>query len=119
MTKPRGGQPGNQNALKYGFYSKRFRTIEVSDLATLKEGGGLESEIDMLRVLARRLLDKAETIDDVDRLIKIVSTLGATSMRISALARVQQTLRSGDQSPAEAISQAIDEVARELNLRQR
>jgi len=119
MTKPRGAQPGNQNALKHGFYSKGFQTVEMNDLEMLKEKGGVESEIDMLRVLMRRIMEKAEAVDDLDRLVKIASTLGAISTRISTLTKLQQSLRGGDRNLAEAISQAIDEVAQELNLRER
>ena len=31
----RGGQPGNLNALKHGFYSRLFREPEIADLDTL------------------------------------------------------------------------------------
>jgi hypothetical protein len=30
--KKRGAPPGNQNALKHGFYSRRFRNLEMGDL---------------------------------------------------------------------------------------
>jgi hypothetical protein len=44
-----GGQPGNVNALKHGFYSHTFRSEEREDLeAMLAEG--VEEEIALLRV---------------------------------------------------------------------
>ncbi len=30
-SKRRGGQPGNVNAVKHGFYSRRFHEIEAAD----------------------------------------------------------------------------------------
>lgn len=46
----RGGQPGNTNALKHGFYSRRFRDIEFSDLDVITVAD-LQNEIAMMRVL--------------------------------------------------------------------
>jgi hypothetical protein len=46
----RGGQPGNLNALKHGFYSKTFKKIETEDLESMG-GEGLEDEIEMMRIV--------------------------------------------------------------------
>jgi len=51
--RPRGAQPGNTNALKHGFYAKHFNQLELSDLETALSGG-LDNEIEMLRVAQRR-----------------------------------------------------------------
>jgi hypothetical protein len=40
----RGAQPGNTNALKHGFYSKRFSQLELTDLETAL-GDGLGDEV--------------------------------------------------------------------------
>jgi hypothetical protein len=56
-----GGQPGNRNALKHGFYSKLFKPGELDDLnAVLADG--LTDEIAMLRVVVRRLFALAVRI---------------------------------------------------------
>ena len=34
-SKQRGGQPGNLNALKHGFYSEQFKTTEIEDIEAL------------------------------------------------------------------------------------
>jgi len=60
----RGAQPGNLNALRHGFYSRYFRSIELADLDQLS--AGLESEIAMLRVQTRRFLEVLETAGEVD-----------------------------------------------------
>ena len=52
----RGGQPGNLNALKHGFYSKHFLKGEVLEV---EEAGNLQEEIKMMRVIIRRLLKMA------------------------------------------------------------
>ena len=52
--KKRGGQPGNTNALKHGFYTKNFSLAERRGLQAT-EGVALGDEIGLLRVLIRRL----------------------------------------------------------------
>ena len=51
--KKRGGQPGNTNAIKHGFYSKNFSLAERRGLK-VTEGVVLGDEISLLRVLIRR-----------------------------------------------------------------
>ena len=51
--KKRGGQPGNTNALKHGFYAKNFSLAERRGLQVTK-GVVLGDEIALLRVLIRR-----------------------------------------------------------------
>jgi len=43
-----GGQPGNTNALKHGFYSRRFCDLELGDFES-SLGDDLQSEVAMLR----------------------------------------------------------------------
>ena len=48
-----GGQPGNTNAFKHGFYTKNFSLAERRSLQAA-EGVVLGYEISLLRVLIRR-----------------------------------------------------------------
>ena len=50
----KGGQRGNLNALKHGFYAREFSEQEAIDLDEVKIGG-IEDEIKILKVAARRL----------------------------------------------------------------
>ena len=50
----RGGQPGNTNALKHGFYADVFNETEIEEIAYVREG--LVDEINLLRVALKRLL---------------------------------------------------------------
>ena len=45
----RGGQPGNTNSLKHGYYSTRFSLADLTDLEN-HSFSGLHDEITMLRV---------------------------------------------------------------------
>ena len=49
-----GDSQGNWNALKHGYYSKRFNPLELKDLDTVLTDG-LQDEIALLRVIIRRV----------------------------------------------------------------
>ena len=113
-----GGQPGNTNALKHGFYSRRFRKLEHDDLDAINDD--LDNEITLLRVYMRRLLDKAEeeeeTIEDLKENLEL---LGLTSTRIAALLRTRALLTGNqDETAHNAIQKALSEVITELQLAQ-
>jgi hypothetical protein len=84
--RPRGAPPGNLNALKHGFYSRGFRTMDIADLDAMLENG-LKSEINMLRVSTRRLLELSQENTDVDQGIHLLSVLGVTATRLANLIR--------------------------------
>ncbi len=52
----RGGQPGNTNAMKHGFYSDMFKQEERRILSEIPLDD-LSAEIELLRVTNRRFLD--------------------------------------------------------------
>ncbi len=105
----KGGQAGNTNALKSGFYSNRFRLTELSDLDTkLKEG--LQDEISLMRVMIRRLVDAADKDTEKNDLVATLDTLGAATTRLAGLIRTQEALAKRNDDLAEAISDALSEV---------
>ena len=65
--KPPGAPKGNLNAIKHGFYSRRFRTGESQQLKSLAEPG-LSDEIEMLRLVIRRVIDQ---IDEIERALQL------------------------------------------------
>ena len=60
----RGGQPGNINAIKHGFYSKNFSLAERRGLK-VTEGVVLGDEIALLRVLIRRFAEQIQASQSV------------------------------------------------------
>jgi hypothetical protein len=106
----RGAQPGNQNALKHGFYSRAFRQLEMSDLQSVL--AGLEGEIQAMRIFTRRVLDLADGVDDLKTAIQMLYALGTATNNTASLLKVHSKL-SGDGGMAEALSQAIREVLEE------
>jgi len=112
-----GGQPGNVNAWKHGFYSRRFKALELSDLETLL-CNNLDDEIMLLRVMIRRVFEaadcEAETLEEWEQAL---STLGAASTRLSGLIRVQHLSSDKSQSIEDLLSEAIGEAAHEISQR--
>ena len=113
--------PGNTNALKHGFYSRRFRRGEIHDLELLLEPGSgqsLADEIAILRVTMRRTMELADDIQDVETAVRYLNVLGASATRIAALLRTEKLLRGAKADSYDLLSQAVDQVALELGLRQ-
>ncbi len=117
IDKKRGGQTGNSNALKHGFYSRQFRQAESADLLAV-DPNCLDDEIRMLKVVARRVLAMADDDSlDYENMLKSLSVLGLTSTRIAGLMRTKKILSGEDPSTTSAICQALSEVIKELNIK--
>ena len=112
VSRRRGGQPGNMNALVHGFYSRRFRDMESQDLTATLENG-LENEINGLRVLARRIFEQADMVEDGGELAALVGVFGMTVSRLGNLMRLQQMLGGGDKM-TDTINLVLKELAEEL-----
>jgi uncharacterized protein YjcR len=113
----RGAPNGNWNAFKHGFYSKRFKPLEIQDLDTAM-GDGLEDEIALLRVIIRRVFEYADDDDKqtLDQWSRTLNTLGAASTRLAALIRTQQVVSGGGSSVLDLLSEAIGGISHELGL---
>ena len=79
-NKKRGGQPGNTNALKHGFYTKQFSITERRGLQEI-EGVVLSDEIGLLRVLIRRFAEQIKGSQGVS--LNESAEAEADSIRIS------------------------------------
>jgi hypothetical protein len=108
--KKRGGQPGNLNALKHGFYSKHFQRSEVKDL---EEIGDLKEEIQMMRVVTRRLLEAAKDCKEVGELSNLLNTLGLAATRVGGLMKTRKFLGGEDEEDLGILAAALDEVLKE------
>jgi hypothetical protein len=117
QTKRKRGAPkGNTNALKHGFYSRRFNDSEALELNDLKSG--LIDEIALLRVLIRRVFEKVDEIDDdVENWARMLNTLSIASTRLASLLKTQKNLNDGEGSElSNALIQALSEVKDELGI---
>jgi len=114
---PRGAQPGNTNALKHGFYSRRFLNIESDDLDVALMDG-LQDEIALIRVVIRRVFERASEEElDLDQLTRSLATLGRASTQLANLLRTQKVISGTDQSLlTSALREALKDVHPELGL---
>lgn len=108
--KSKGGQPGNLNALKHGFYSSQLQDLGDQDLdAALAEG--LTDEIGMMRVMIRKLFSLADQEDvTLENWSAVVGAAGMAFTRLSGLIRTQKMLAGGQTDVASALSEALKEV---------
>lgn len=110
----RGGQPGNTNALKHGFYARKFHKFEEDDLQVALQGK-LQDEIDMLRITIRRVFDLAtDKTLDLESSSRALGTLGVASTRLAGLLSTQKLLYGKQDEVMLALHQAIKEVNEEL-----
>ena len=113
-TRKRGGQPGNLNALKHGFYSKHFQKNELADL---EEIGDLQEEIQMMRVVIRRVLEAARGCKDIGELSNLLNTLGLASTRVAGLMKTRKFLGGNGDNTLEVISEAVEDMLKEWGWR--
>ncbi len=69
----RGGQPGNRNAVKHGYYSQAFKEADQVDLDMAAGVEGFDEEIALLRFKIK----KAMTEDNAADLMPLVKAAGA------------------------------------------
>ncbi|MBE0688294.1 MAG: hypothetical protein IH585_20060 [Anaerolineaceae bacterium] len=92
MARTRGGQPGNLNAVKHGFYSRKFRDLESQDLETVPVEG-LDGEIALMRVMIRRVFDYAnDNAGDLEDWMETLTVLGSASTMLAKMLQTQKLL---------------------------
>jgi len=111
-SRQRGAQPGNNNALKHGFYSREFRSVEMQDLEVIE--CSLENEIAGLRVAGRRMMELTKDIEEPMKAVSTLNMFGANCQRVARLLQVHATLSGGSNDVMSAISAALDEAWKEL-----
>jgi hypothetical protein len=102
-----GGQPGNTNALRHGFYSRSFTRAENTRLdSDIK--GEFHDEINLARVNANRLADilKGYKSMSIDEIISTSRALNNYLERIQSLTRAQRDVYSNQTT----IEQALEEL---------
>lgn len=110
----RPGAPlGNTNALKHGFYSRRFRKSELTDLEAASFTG-LSEEIAMLRVCIRRVIEWGRHIESFPDALSFLRVISLATASLSRLVHTQKALTSTDAN--QVLLQAVEEVAREMGF---
>ena len=104
----RGGQPGNANALRHGFYSKYFTETELQSLdANIK--GEFHDEIALARIQVGRLAELLTGYKDMpfDDYIAASNALNNYLDRIQRLSRAQHFMYRNQTT----LEQALEELA--------
>src|SRR3989338_6451618 len=99
-----GGQPGNQNARKHGFYSKVLDEAEQLDLELATGVEGINDEIALLRVKIKSLLER-----DPEN-IKLIM------LATNTLLRLVRTRYNISQEDKKGLKEAIANVLRDVAL---
>jgi hypothetical protein len=81
----RGGQKGNQNARKHGFYSRVLEGAERLDLELASDIDGIDDEIALLRVKIKSILEKdPENVKLIMQATNILAGLVKTRYKITS-----------------------------------
>ncbi len=96
------------------FYAGLFLPGELNDLKQAMELS-LMGEIDMLRVVMRRVFNRMiEDSDDLKAWVGALNVLSAATQRLAVLVRTQKQLGEDRAGLTGALSQALGEVLKEL-----
>ena len=89
----RGGQPGNTNALKHGFYTKNFSLAECKALQSI-DGVVLGDEIKLLRVLIKRYAEQIQSNPSIglEKSSQHLSVISEAMLRLGTLLRIDHML---------------------------
>ena len=107
-----GGQAGNLNAYKHGFYARDFPTKDLADLDSV-EFTGLLDEIKLLRVHIRRLVELNRQSDDFADALNLLRGLCLACSCINRLIKTQHFLVGSVDPVSKAIMDSLDELISE------
>lgn len=97
-----------------GFYAGIFLPGELEDLTQAMDLN-LTGEIDMLRVLMRRVFNRLiEDSDDLKAWVGALNVLSAATQRLATLVRTQKQLGEDRSAVAGSISRALAELLKEM-----
>jgi len=113
----RGGQPGNINALKHGFYTRRFNQNDLAGVEST-DYHGLMEEIAIIRLYARRLIELENQSADITQVANILRTLCLASITITRLVKTSQFLQSSGNSTDSDLHMALEHLTSVLKLDQ-
>ena len=116
--KKRGGQPGNTNALKHGFYTNNFSLAERQGLEATKEIV-LADEIALLRVLIRRFSGQVLASQGVplNESAQHLAVISEAMLRLASLLRTNHMLGGSETSDlTQELSLVLAEIYAEMGV---
>jgi hypothetical protein len=117
LTPPRrrGGQPGNLNALRHGFYTRRIHKRDLSGVedTSIK---GLAEEIALIRIFTRKLIECGTDTADLYEIAGILRTICLASGTITRIIKAQSFLVNDPTNFYQDVDEAIRQVRLEMGL---
>ena len=113
----RGGQPGNINALKHGFYTRRFNPSDLAGVEST-DYNGLFEEIAIIRLYARRLIELDDESADISQVANILRILCLASLTITRLVKTSQFLQLNADTSASDLHKVLEHITALLDLDQ-
>ncbi len=104
-----------ENNINHNFYARSFTRTELEDLRRL-QGTGVTEEIILLRVIIRRAFEYALERDDVKEALAFINAIETACGRLTQMVTAQKKLAEAPSELAGAITQALEEVIRELGV---
>lgn len=109
----RGGQPGNLNALKHGFYSSHYTAKELSLLDKVQDEEDLTDESTLIQVLMKRVFIGLNQNIHTTSFLRAVRVLAYAD---ACLERLNQ--KRGLSFSGKSLFEIMQEVIEELNIEQ-
>lgn len=110
QKRSRGGQPGNRNGIKHGFYSPYLSPEERRQLRKAQKAEGLNHEIEFLRIKMGAMSSNPEvTLPQLASATESIARVMAVQHRISMA-------RGEDERLAESLAAVYDGVGRIMGL---
>lgn len=113
----RGGQPGNLNALKHGFYTRRFTHTDLAGVEST-DFNSLMEEITIIRLYARRLIELDSQSADISQVANILRILCLASLTITRLVKTSQFLQVNTNTASSDLHKALEYLTNTLQLDQ-
>ena len=113
LQRRRGGQLGNINALKHGFYTRRLKTKDLTGVDTT-DNKNLVEEIAIVRVFTRRLIESLDPDADAFEVAGTLRILCVALNTITRAIKAQHWIKLNGVGIDDEISIAIRQVHDEL-----
>jgi hypothetical protein len=115
LPRRRGAQPGNTNALKHGFYTRRFTKRDLSGVETTNLKN-LAEEIALIRVFTRRMVETAVQEPDYYDLVSVLRAICLASGTITRIIKAQTFINADTNEWSASIDEAIRLVSHEFGI---
>ena len=112
-SRSRGGQPGNTNALRHGFYSRNWKYRDCKGLEDV-DPVSLTDEIALMRVCIRRLSESIAAAASYEEQLRFIRTLSHAIYALNRMVRTQKAIMPPEGDLQQILSEALRDITREL-----